>query len=203
MWVNISRWVWFPLAKRHLEPRVLHSMTRNIQDTETISVSVQRCTDKKTRKIHTMEYYSAIETKSCQFYATEMDLEGIMLTEVSQTERQTQILYDLIYKWNLKRLTKTKKSEMAVIKGSVCPERLSRVRLFVTPWTVAPPGSSAHRLLQARILEWDAIPFSRRSCQQRDKTHVSCIPGRFFPVWAIREALWSLILSCNDAIQVL
>ena len=36
-----------------------------------------------------MEYYSAIETKSCQFYATEMDLEGIMLTEVSQTDRET------------------------------------------------------------------------------------------------------------------
>ena len=61
----------------------LRSMTRNIQDTETISVSVQRCTDKKTRKVHSMEYYSAIKRKSCQFYATETDLEGIMLSEIS------------------------------------------------------------------------------------------------------------------------
>ena len=32
---------------------------------------------------------------------------------------------------------------------------------FMTPWTVAPPGSSVHGILQARILEWIAIPFSR------------------------------------------
>ena len=34
------------------------------------------------------------------------------------------------------------------------------VWLFVTPWTVAWPGSSVHRILQARILEWVAISFS-------------------------------------------
>ena len=32
---------------------------------------------------------------------------------------------------------------------------------FDAPWTVAPPGSSVHGILQARILEWIAIPFSR------------------------------------------
>ena len=34
---------------------------------------------------------------------------------------------------------------------------------LVTPWTVSPPGSSVHGILQARILEWVAIPFSLRS----------------------------------------
>ena len=38
---------------------------------------------------------------------------------------------------------------------------LSRVRLFVIPWTVAPSGSFIHGILQARILEWVAISFSR------------------------------------------
>ena len=33
----------------------------------------------------------------------------------------------------------------------------------VTLWTVSPPGSSVHGILQARILEWAAIPFSRGS----------------------------------------
>ena len=42
------------------------------------------------------------------------------------------------------------------------------------------PGSSVHGILQARILEWVAIPFSRGSSQPRDRTHVSCIAGRFF-----------------------
>ena len=38
---------------------------------------------------------------------------------------------------------------------------LSCIQLFVTPWTVGTPGSSVHGILQARISEWVAIPFSR------------------------------------------
>ena len=46
----------------------------------------------------------------------------------------------------------------------------------------SPPGSSVHRILQARILEWLAIPFSRVSSQPRDRTWISCVAGRFFTV---------------------
>ena len=42
------------------------------------------------------------------------------------------------------------------------------------------PGSSVHRILPSRILEWVAIPFSRGSSWPRDQTWVSCIAGRFF-----------------------
>ena len=42
------------------------------------------------------------------------------------------------------------------------------------------PGSSVHGILQARILEWVATPFSRRSSGPRDWTWVSSIAGRFF-----------------------
>ena len=52
----------------------------------------------------------------------------------------------------------------------------------------SPPGSSLHGILQARILEWVAIFFSRGSSCPRDWTQVSCISGRFFTVWATREA---------------
>ena len=52
----------------------------------------------------------------------------------------------------------------------------------------SPPGSSVHRILQARILEWIAIPFSRGSSPPRDRTWVSHNAGRFFTVWATREA---------------
>ena len=48
------------------------------------------------------------------------------------------------------------------------------------------PGSSG--ILQARILEWIVIPFSRGSSWPRDWTRVSCTTGRFFTVWATREA---------------
>ena len=47
--------------------------------------------------------------------------------------------------------------------------------------------------LQARILEWVAVPFSRGSSQPRDWTQVSHIAGRFFTSWATKEAqeYWS------------
>ena len=64
-------------------------------------------------------------------------------------------------------------------KLCVC-QSLSRICLFVTPWTVAQPGSSAPGILQERILEWVAIPFFRGSSQPRDPTQVSCFAGRFF-----------------------
>ena len=48
------------------------------------------------------------------------------------------------------------------------------------PMGCSPPGSSVHGILQVRILEWAAIPFSRASSQSRDQTQVSCIAGRFF-----------------------
>ena len=50
------------------------------------------------------------------------------------------------------------------------------------------PDSSVHGILQARVLEWVAMPFSRRSSQPRDHAHVSCITGRFFTFWATQEA---------------
>ena len=55
--------------------------------------------------------------------------------------------------------------------------------LLCNPMDCSPPGSSVHGILQARIVEWVAISFSRESSQPRDETHVSCITcitGRFF-----------------------
>ena len=59
----------------------------------------------------------------------------------------------------------------------------------------SPPGSSVHGILQARILEWVATPFSRGSPRPRDQTRVSHLAGRFFTIWATREALsaWQVL----------
>jgi len=43
-------------------------------------------------------------------------------------------------------------------------------------------------ILQARVLEWVAFPFSRRSSQPRDPSQVSSIAGRFFTSWAQLQA---------------
>jgi len=56
---------------------------------------------------------------------------------------------------------------------------LSRVQLC-NPTDCSLPGSSVHGILQARMLEWVAVSFSRGSCRPRDQTHIPCIAGGFF-----------------------
>ena len=66
------------------------------------------------------------------------------------------------------------------------------------PMDCSLPGSFVHGILQARILEWVAISFSRRSSWPRNRTQVSYTAGRFFNNWAMRETpgikyLWYII----------
>ena len=57
------------------------------------------------------------------------------------------------------------------------------------------PHGLVHRILQARILEWVAFPFSRESSQPRDRTQVSHIACKFFTSWATRETLSTKLLA--------
>ena len=50
------------------------------------------------------------------------------------------------------------------------------------------PVSSVHGIFQGRIPEWVAMPSSRGSSQTRNWTGISCTVGRFFTIWATREA---------------
>ena len=52
--------------------------------------------------------------------------------------------------------------------------------ILCEPMDCSPPGSSIHGILQARILEWVAIPFSWVSSQPRDQIRISCMAGRLF-----------------------
>ena len=75
-----------------------------------------------------------------------------------------------------------------------CPSCLT----FCDPTDCSPLDSCVHGILQTRILElplgqWVASPFSRGYSQPRDGAHISCTAGRFFNVWAIREAHGVLI----------
>ena len=56
----------------------------------------------------------------------------------------------------------------------------------VTLWD--PMDYTVHGILQARIPEWVAFPFSRGSSEPRDQTQVSRTADRFFTSWATREA---------------
>ena len=72
-------------------------------------------------------------------------------------------------------------SGIQVLVAQLCPT-------LCDPMDCSPPGSSIHGILQARILEWVAMLFSRGSSQPRNQIQVSRIVGAFFTVWASREA---------------
>ena len=64
---------------------------------------------------------------------------------------------------------------------------------FSWPMDCGPPGSSVCGILQARILEWVSIHFSRRSFQTRDWTKVLFTAGRFFTVWATGKPMLCMV----------
>ena len=71
--------------------------------------------------------------------------------------------------------------KVKVLVAQLCPT-------LCDPMDCSPPGSSVYGILQARILEWVASPFSRGSSLPGDQMWVSCIEGRFFIISATREA---------------
>ena len=74
-------------------------------------------------------------------------------------------------------LWKKEKSEVAQSCPTLCD-----------PVDCSSPGSSVHGILQARVLEWVAISFSRGSSRPRDQNWVSRIAGRHFNLWVF--GLW-------------
>ena len=74
-------------------------------------------------------------------------------------------------------------SMVAMVDNALsCPQLSSATQSCLTlcdPMDYSPPGSSVHEILQARILEWVAFPFSRRSSQPRNPTS-PVLARRFF-----------------------
>ena len=78
---------------------------------------------------------------------------------------------------------------------------LSCIRLC-DPMDCNLPGSSIHGILQARVLGWVAICFSRGSSWSRDWTWISCFMGRLFMVWATRQSTLGKVKNSRKGIIV-
>ena len=79
---------------------------------------------------------------------------------------------------------------LKALKGLTTSHWLYKVKVKVTqscPALCNPMAWIVHGILQAKILEWVAIPFSRGSSQRRDQNQVFHIAGGFFTSWAMRE----------------
>ena len=82
-----------------------------------------------------------------------------------------------------------------------CAKSLQLCPTLQDPMDCSPLGSSVHGILQARILEWVALPSSRGSSRPRDQSCVSCvsrIAGRFFTHKATWEAVKNNAASLEE-----
>ena len=113
-----------------------------------------------------------------------------------------ELSWDLVYiTLYLKQNLPTVTHALLINKGTVCgllyhgcgPNTLCEVKVKVAqscPTLCNPTDCTVHGILQARILEWVAYSFSRGSSRPRNRTGISCIAGRFFTSWAIREVIF-------------
>ena len=92
------------------------------------------------------------------------------------------------------------KNNIQILPVLCCCAVLSHVWLCVTPEDCGPPDSFFHGILQARILQWVAVSFSRGSSWPRDQTrvsYVSCIAGGFFTAGPLGKSSQSSTMKIN------
>ena len=89
-----------------------------------------------------------------------------------------------LLQWKCGVLTTREVPEVQLYKKSMKSESVCCSVMFdsLDPLDYSPPGSSAQGILQARILDWVVIPFSRGSFQSRDQTRASHTVGRSFTI---------------------
>ena len=83
--------------------------------------------------------------------------------------------------WTAGKLLNLFELQYCAVLNRSCPT-------LCNPMHCSPPDSLSMGILQAKILEWVAMPSSSESSPPRDQTHVSCIAGRFFTIWTTMEA---------------
>ena len=117
-----------------------------------------------------------------------IDKTGQRKTELAKAQRWDNGARESVKRkllWSKQDLTQMQSCAVLCLVASVMSDSLQ-------PLDCGPPGSSVHGILQARILEWVAMPSSRGSSQPRNWTQVSCLADSF-TIWATREAheYWS------------
>ena len=92
-----------------------------------------------------------------------------------------------LFSFCLQSLPASKKVKVKVLVAQLC-------LTLCDSMDCSPPGSSVHG-----TLEWVAIPFFRGSSWPRDWIQVSCIAGRFFPLWDTSEAQHQGLFLLNSS----
>ena len=110
------------------------------------------------------------------------------MTLISIDPEDLWVILEWNFRTHLKTLSKLKKEYVSWIRSAIAVLIAQSCPALCNPMDCSPPGSSVFGILEARILEWVAIPFSTASSQPKDWTWVSCIAGRLINVRVTRQA---------------
>ena len=116
------------------------------------------------------------------FPLLEMHSDNWIIQKVTSIQSVNNSNY-LLSNWKLQSIVFSNICFINYLHVLCCAKSLQSFPTLFDPMDCSPPGSSIHGILQARILEWVAMPSSRGSSLPRDWTCVfynSCIAGRFF-----------------------
>ena len=97
-------------------------------------------------------------------------------------------MWSLVYYFNLFDFGLGKKKILLTFGVCVYVLVTQLCLTLCNPMDCSPLGSSVHGILQARILGWVAMPYSRGSSPPSDQTCISSIVGRFFTHWTTWES---------------
>ena len=176
---------------RHLYTNVYSIIFHNSQKEQTAQVSISRWVHEQ-NVICEMEYYSTIKKNGL----------SLQITNTGEGMEKRKPFYTVGGNVNWcshyeKQVPQKTKHRVAIWSSSPTPIFISEQSESEVTWSCLTlchamdcslPGSSVHGILQARVLEWVAIAFSRGSSRPKDRTWVSHIPGRHFNLWVTREA---------------
>ena len=123
-----------------------------------------------------------------QFHHSEVNFDHYIFFQLKIIDNEFNIVYNFFFLSFFFFCPCHMACGILVTSEKVKLKSLSHVWLFATPWTVAYQAPLSMGFFQARILEWVAISFSRRSFQPRDWTRVSRIAGRCFTIRTTRLA---------------
>ena len=112
----------------------------------------------------------------------------VLKTELTQQRRPTEGSLGLATWIKVEGLAKNMVTFSTGIKVKSESEVAQSCQTLCDPMDWGLPGFFVHGIFQARILDWVAISFSRRSSWPREWTRVSCIVGRCFTIWATRKS---------------
>ena len=156
----------------------LHNICRSLPDETRISLKQIIALFFKSVETYKISQGKLLQKSNTSYsFPDRTEMQGRVLSlSLAKRDHFSKILFPgVLFSWSTNTFFPGVQITQNILHGSPSGSQLSLqlCRTLCNPMDCCWPGSSVHEILQARILEWAAIPFSRGSSQPRDRIHIS------------------------------